>query len=248
MNFFKSNNKHRLLIYPFAILIFLIGLYFFYQSNFFAYRLLRAIICFGYLGLLFLFFKNSISKLFTIFLLLYGLSSLASIWYESNEIAILSTGLNFLSFLVVLVALFPKISFKKIKGFFLVAFIIMMIVNGFLMYQLIDMIREFTLSNFHFTIIICSTISLLFVSFLAFLYNDQYSTKATFVFLFVVIVILFSEIFRAFAYYNIAFGNIDVHISRLLLLISMCLLIEYNFINKKEEEILYIQKKKINPN
>ena len=134
------------------------------------------------------------------------------------------------------------------NGMFLVGFIIMMIVNGFLMYQLIDMIREFTLSNFHFAIVICSTIALLLVSFLAFLYNDQYSTKATFVFLFLVIVILFSEIFRSFAYYNIAFGDIDAHIARFLLLAGMCLLVEYNFINKKEEEILSIQKKKKDTN
>lgn len=234
----KSNKNYRLIIYPLALLFFIIGFYFFKQDDFFAYRLIRSIISFTYLGFLFWILKKYLAKIFILVLVLYGFSSLTAVWYENNLTAIVSSFFNFLCFLVIVLALFPKISFKKLKGFFLFGFIIMVLINGFLMYQLLGMISGLTLSNLHFAIIICSTITLLIASFLSFLYNDQYNTRATFTFLFFILSLIFTEVFRAFAYYDFAFGDLDAHIARVILLLAHCFLVEYVIIGKKEEELL----------
>jgi len=221
-----------------AILLFALGVYLHSIDNFLAYRGLRGFTCFAYLGLIFFTLRDRINFHLAVFLLFYGTSSFATIWYENNMIAILSTILNVISFLLLIWALLPKVNFRKMNKPFLIGFILVMLVNGYLLYRLIEMISNMSLSNTHLVLLAISTMALLFVGFLTLLYNHEYSTKGTVIFLMFVFQIIFAEVFRALAYYDLAYGNAAVHIARILLLGSMISLLNYSLAEKTNAEML----------
>lgn len=205
------------------------------------YRFVRGIISLTFLGLLLFYHGKKVYQPLIYFLFFYGISSIATVWYEINSLAILSMILNFLSFLVLVLALLPKVDLKKMNGMFLFGFIIMVLINSYLIYGLVKAIQGFSLSSFHFGFIVLSTMTLILSAFLVLLYNHTYSTKGTLYFLLFVFFIVFSEVFRALGYYNLAFGNIDVYIARILLIIAMCTLVKYSMVEKKNNEHLNIK-------
>ncbi|WP_147437283.1 hypothetical protein [Ulvibacter antarcticus] len=119
-----------------------------------------------------------------------------------------------------------------------VIFVVMVLIDGYLLYEFVQMIRELTLSSTHYVFTLISAMSFVFLGFLAILYNYIYSSKASLVFVLFVFTFIFAEVFRAIAYYDIAFGIASIHIARGLLLLSMCLLVHYCLLGKKDVEKL----------
>ena len=232
------HKNYIIVILVISIIFLLSGAYFHEVYNFTVYRLIRGIIPLSILVLLYYYHGKKVYQPISFFLLFYGLSSVATIWYENNIVATLSMFLNFLSFLVLIWALLPKVDLKKMRGLFLVGFILMVLVNGFLIYNLVIMIKSMSLSNMHFIILSISTIALILTAFLVLLYNHTYSTRGTLTFSIFVFLIVFSEVFRALAYYDLAFGDVDVYIARILLIVAMCVLVHYSMIEKKKQEHL----------
>lgn len=243
-NIFHKNYKTLTVVL--ALILFGLGLIAFYSltikqgdvSNFMAYRFMRAVVCFTYLTIIFLFQKKESNPLLISFLALYGTSSLLAIWYENNTLATLAMGLNVIAFLSLIRAILPKVEIFKFDWFHILSFLIMMIFNGFLGYQFIIMFKEFTLSNLHFTFIVLNTLGIVFVSYLGILFNHKYSSKNTLIFTGFVFLLLFTEVFRGIAYYDMAYGDFSAHIARALLIISLSLLIHYTFLVKKDKELL----------
>ena len=114
----------------------------------------------------------------------------------------------------------------------------MILLNGFLGYQFIIMFKEMTLSNIHFIFIVLNTFGIVLVSFLGLLYNHEYSTKSSLIFAGFILLLLFSEVFRGVAYYEIAYGDFSAHIARALLIISLILFMYYTFLVKRDDELL----------
>lgn len=237
-------NKHflyknyKIVILVISIILFLLGTYFHELNNFPIYRLIRGIIPLTFLGLLLFFHRKKVYHPLFYFLFFYGTSSIATVWYEINSLAVLSMIFNLLSFLVLIFALLPKVDLKKMKGLFLIGFVLMALINSYLIYSLIKSIQGFSLSSLHFGFIVLSTIALLLTAFLVLLYNHTYSTKGSLYFSLFVFSIVFSEVFRALGYYNLAFGDIDVYIARILLILAMCILVQYSMVEKKNNEHL----------
>lgn len=172
------------------------------------------------------------------FLLLYGSSSIATIWYDNPNIANISMGLNFAAFMVLIGALSPKINFKKMNGFFTGIFVVLILINGYLFYMFIEMIRDFTLNDFHFFLIFLGAMSLILSTLFCLLYNHAISSKTSLLFTLFVFIIVFAEVFRVIALYEFAYGNYSVYIARALVLLGISLLVHYELTEKKPSEVL----------
>ncbi len=243
----KYIKKHHLVfIQVIGLLLFCLSLFFYYQyknlitenSSFVIFRLLRSVVCFSYLLIMLFFHRNSNNKLILLFLFFYGSSSFLTVWYENNILAILAMAFNALSFLLLIIAIVPKIKKINIDFFVILCTFIMILLFGFLGYQFLVMFKEMTLSTLHFSLIVLSSFGIALALYAAILYNHKYSSKNSVVFTSFVFLLLFAEVFRGIAYYNIAYGDFSAHIARALLIISLSFLTHYSFLSKTEEERL----------
>ncbi|MEL6811580.1 MAG: hypothetical protein AAFP76_09620 [Bacteroidota bacterium] len=234
----QLKNAHIKVLVVLSLLFLAVSIYFHSIENFVVYRALRGVICFVFLGAAFLLHKHRVHSLVVTFLLLYGGSSIATVWYENSVIATLSMALNFSAFMLLIGALSPKIAFKKMNVLFTAIFIILVLVNAYLLYIFIEMIRDFAHGELHYFMIMLGAMSLVIAGFLALLYNHQLSTKGSLLFTVFVFVLVFAEVFRAIAYYDFAYGNFSVYTARALLLLGVALLIHYDLIHKKTSEVL----------
>ncbi len=114
----------------------------------------------------------------------------------------------------------------------------MILFSGFLGYQFINMFKEMTLSNIHLIFIVLNTLGIVTISFLGLLYNHKYSTRNSLIFVGFIFLLLFSEVFRGIAYYDIAYGDYSAYIARALHIISVILLMHYSFLRKNDNELL----------
>ena len=207
-------------------------------AQFLYYRVARATICYAYLLFILLVHGNRANPLIVLFLFFYGTSSLATIWYEINIVASIAMGLNFVSFLFLIKATFPKINLKKMSTALLISCGVMILINGYLLYLLLGMIKGMTLSDVHFLLTILNSMSLFMAAFFAFLYYHTYSTRPSLIFMLAVFLIAFCEVFRAIAYYDIAYGTAAVYIARALLILGLSFMTIYTFTRKSEVEAL----------
>ncbi|MFK5982267.1 MAG: hypothetical protein QM499_05075 [Flavobacteriaceae bacterium] len=208
------------------------------EFDYMPYRLLRGVICFVYLIIITSFKKKESNKLISAFLFFYGASSIVTIWYENNFLATLSMGLNVLSFLSLIWAIFPKVNILKMDSFHILCLVVMLGINGFLGFQFIESFKEMTLSSLHFSFIAFNALGIVFLSYLSILYTHKYSTKNTMIFSGFIFLLLFTEVFRGVSYYDIAYGDLSAHIARALLIVSISFLVHYGFLAKTEEEAL----------
>lgn len=234
----KETNPYKIILVLLGIIVFVVGFYFHKAENFLVYRFLRGFVSFLFLAVLLWYKRKNVNKLLVLFLILYGLSSILTIGYENSNFATIALVCNVLSFVVLAAALLPKVNFKKIKGTFLVLFIVVGGVIAYLLFELIRLFINFSLGSLHAIFICLSAIVFLMVTYFSFLYNHRYSTRASLVFLLFNIILVFAEVFRAIAYYQIAYGSLSVHISRLLLITAMALLVHYCFLPKTKDEQL----------
>jgi len=183
-----------------------------------------------------IFQKRKINIFLLAFIFFYTASSFSTIWYENEYLATLSMGLNSLSFLSLIVYVIPKIKDIKIDFFVISSFTLIGLILSYLGYQFVFSFKEFTLSNLHYFFIILNVFFIVIITFLGILYNHKLSSKISLLFMGFVIALLFAEVFRGIAYYNLLNENISVHISRGLFIISMAIFSIYALLNNKENE------------
>lgn len=208
------------------------------QRDFLVYRGLRGVICVAFLIMMTVFSKRRPNAIIFGFLILYSISSFLTIWYENNILAISSMVANFLAYIVLIVGLIPKVSFRKMNLTLVILFALLVGLNGYLLYELVLMIKNFTQSNLHYLFILLGAMSLVIVAFFALLYNYIYSSKASLIFTLSIFTMIFNEVFRAIGYYDFAYGDISVYAARALLIIGLALLLNYALLDKKSTEVL----------
>ena len=236
LEFFRKNYRAVLTIS--ALLLLVISIVVHLQADYSFYRLLRAVSCFTFLGFLFLFKGKNTPTLMALFLMLYGASSVLTIWYENSSAAILALALNFIAYMCLIVAVAPNASFKKMNGYFIALFLILVLFCGYLLVEFIRMINESNLNSTVYFLMLLIALTLVALAFLSLTYNYNYSTKPSMIFTGFVFVLIFSEVFRVSGYYDFALGDIAVYISRGLFLIAMSLLVHFVMQDKKVEEQL----------
>lgn len=232
------HKRHVKVLGILSVLFLIASIYFYRQDSFVIFRGLRGVICFAFLALMYFFQQKSVNWVVAVFLLLYGSSSIATIWYDNPNIANISMGLNFAAFMVLIGALSPKINFKKMNGFFASIFVVLILINGYLFYMFIEMIRDFALNDFHFFLIFLGAMSLILSTLFCLLYNHEISSKTSLLFTLFVFILVFAEVFRVIALYEFAYGNYSVYIARALVLLGISLLVHYELTEKKPSEVL----------
>ena len=230
--------KHVKVLALLSILLLILSIYVHSTENFAVYRGLRGAICFSFLTVLFFYRKKKVNVIVIAFLLLYGISSFVTIWYENSLWAIISMALNVIAFLVLIRALWPKISFKKMTALFAIFSGLLLLVNVYLLYIFVEMMRGFTSGNLHYVFIMIGSMSLVVTGFFSLLYNHKFSSRASLIFTLFVVALVFAEVFRAIGYYDFAYGNFSVYIARALLLLGCALLAHYELMDKKPTEVL----------
>lgn len=232
----SDRRRIRFVIITGAIL-FVLSAFFLIQSEFKVYRLFRAGICLTFLFFLLKFSRMPISKTLIFFISFYGASSLMSIWYEYEVAAVLTLVLNTLAYISLIIALLPKTSFKMNLAFKII-FILLVLVNGYLLYLLIEMIRDFGQGNTTYALMLISTFTGVILGFLALLYNHTFGSKASIVFCVFVFGIIFAEVFRAIGYYDFGYGDAAVYLARILLIVSLGYLVYFSMLPKELDEQL----------
>ena len=206
-----------------------------YDETTLYYRGMRGVVSVVYFVFLILINKKNTSTLLSVFLLVYALSSFLTVWYEIGILATLSLGLNFVALLALIFYMPPKVQFKNINIFFAIIFIIFLLVIGFLLFGLVDMIKDFSLNSAHYGFMLLVALNSAILCFLTIIYNHQKSSKGSLIFTIFVVLLVFSEVFRAIAYYDLGYGVYGVYLARILLIMSNALLIHYTVINEGEK-------------
>lgn len=220
-----------------SIALFIVSLVAHEYENWPIYRGLRGVVSFAFLGLLLLLNLKRVNYYYlTGFLFFYGASSFATIWYENNIIAIIAMILNFVAFIFLILEVYPRVSFVKMDALFTIFFLVLVLFNAYLLYEFIEMIRDFTLSNAHYIFMILGAMSLVVVAYLTLLSNYHLSSEASFVFTLFVFSMIFCEIFRAIGYYNFAYGEVAVYIARGLLIFGTSLSVHFSVLEAKNEK------------
>lgn len=114
--------------------------------------------------------------------------------------------------------------------------VVVAVVIGYLLYHLLLMIREQVTDPILFYSMVFMSGSLFLLGIFVFLYNHEYNTKATLVFSFFGIFLIFSETFRGIGYYQLAFSDFSNNFARVLLIISLGILVYYSFLEKNDDE------------
>lgn len=206
------------------------------QEDYGTYRFLRGLISFSFLAVIIWYKKSKTNILLVLFLLCYGISSFATMAYEDKKIAMLSLMLNFVSLLFIIKALWPRASLKNLGVTLTVVFAALIVVNGYLFYQFITMLKDFAFGNLHYAAMILGAMALVVCSFLSLVYNHSSSSKASLVFTIFVFLIVFAEVFRAIAYYDFGFGNTSVYVARIIIILSTALLAHYAIMPKEPKD------------
>lgn len=195
---------------------------------------MRALIAFSALIYLGSVHGNMLPYWISLFLMFLGLSSAAALWYENPLMATVTIVLDFASIIVLIVYVFSKIKFKQIIKRLSFVFLAIVILNGYLLLQFIDLFKEMTLSYTHYVFVFLTAISIIFLGFLTLAYNHFFNSGSTFVFTGFVFLFIFAEVFRAFGYYDLAYSVAFVYLARILLVLAVCTLVHFTFLEKKE--------------
>lgn len=206
------------------------------SHNFFLFRLLRGIICFTTLVYLVAAHGKSLQKWIFGFLLFYGASSITTVWFENSIMASVSMILNFIAFLMLLWYIVPKFKLRNLTKAFTLLFVLMVLVNGYLFIQFVELMKEMTLSQVQYIFMILCAFCGILLGFLALFCNHFQNTRQSMAYTLLVFLIIFAEIFRAIGYYNLAYNPSFVYLGRIFLVLSLCVLVHLSFLDFKIEK------------
>ncbi len=223
-----------------AVFFIILSITFHLFNNFFMFRLLRGIICYTTLIYLLIVHRENIQKWLVGFLFFYGASSITTVWYEDGTMASVSMILNFMAFLMLLLYVVPKFSLRKITKVFTLLFILMVIVNGYLFLQLVELMKIMTLNYTQYIFMILSASCGILLGFLALFYNHYDNSRQSMAFTLLIFFIIFAEIFRGIGYYNLADGFAFVYLARIFFVFSLCVLVHFSFLDLKNTKSLKV--------
>lgn len=172
-----------------------------------------------------------------LFLIFYGCSSMLTIGYENKWWATTAMLFNCIAYLFLLFPLYKKVNFQKMSFWLKIVFLLMMGINGYLLYTFITSLESLTHDIFHYGAIVLGAMELIILAFLALLYNYVISNKNSLVFIGFVFALIFGEVFRGLAYYDFGLGNTPVYLARALVIMTIIFFTIYMLSNKKEEEL-----------
>jgi len=234
----QIQRKHITVAAVLSVLLFLLGVYL-YRSNYQEfYRALRGVIPLSFLVVLFIYKGRNVNWLSVTFLLLFGAANILGIWYQTSVYGHLYMILNTCAFLLLIGAMSPKISFKKLNLYFASFSILLVLVNAYLLFVFVELIRDYALGELHYFLVMMSSMCLVITGIFSLLYNHRYSSKVSLLFTFFVFVLIFAEVFRVISFYDLAYENFSEHLSRALLLLGCSLLVHYEMVEKKAIEVL----------
>ncbi|MDC8000694.1 hypothetical protein POV26_06575 [Aequorivita todarodis] len=201
--------------------------------NYFLFRLLRGIICYTALAYLLIAHGRHIQKWMVGFLFFYGASSITTVWYENSTMASVSMILNFTAFLMLLGYVVPKFKLENLTKTFTLLFILMVLVNGYLFFQLIELMKAMTLNYTQYIFMMLSAFCGILLGFLALFHNHFYNTPQSMSFTLLVFLIIFAEIFRGIGYYDLAFSMFFVYLARIFLILAIYVSVHFSFLDLK---------------
>lgn len=232
--FFRN---HKVGIIILAILFISISILIHHYNNYFLYRLLRGIICYTTLIYLLLAHGKKIQKWIVGFLFFYGTSSITTVWFENGTMASISMILNFIAFIMLLWYVVPKFKIEKLTKSFTLLFILIVIINGYLFIQLIEMMKAMTLNYTQYIFMLLSAFCGIFLAFMALFYNHFYNTRQSMAFTILVFLIIFAEIFRGIGYYDLANSIFFVYLARIFLVLSLSVLVHFSFLDLNKNSV-----------
>ncbi|TXD72604.1 hypothetical protein [Aequorivita antarctica] len=221
-----------------AVFFIILSIVVYAYQNVFLFRLLRGIICYTTLLYLLIAHGKNIQKWLIGFLFFYGASSITTVWYENSIMASISMILNFISFLMLLWYIVPKFNLRKLTKTFTILFILMILVNGYLFIQLVELMKEMTLNYTQYVFMILSAFCGILLAFLALFYNHFYNTAQSMAFTLLIFLIIFAEIFRGIGYYKLTDSIAFVLLARVLLVLSLYTLVHFSFLDLKNPKSL----------
>ncbi|MEL6811581.1 MAG: hypothetical protein AAFP76_09625 [Bacteroidota bacterium] len=200
------------------------------------FRGMRAVTSFLIL-LILIFYGRSINKRIKLHLLLYGLSSVFTIWYENEWAAVASLVLSFLAMLASIWEIFPRLVFKRMHYLIVSALLAVSIINGWLLYSFIDILSQSINSYYIVASIYLSTGTFFILTVLAFIYYNEANTSTSLVFVFYLIFLIFAEVFRGAGYYQVIDSVLGQYFARVLLVTATLLLYHYSLLKVKGVKI-----------
>lgn len=225
--FFKS---HKI-----GLAIFAVGFIFFSfavhgSENYLLFRFLRGFICLAALVYLLIALGRKNQKWIVGFLFFYGASSIATVWYENSIMAAGSMILNLVAFCMLLSYVVPKFELKNLTKTFALLFVLTMAINGYLLFQLIGLMKAMTLSQTQYIFMVLCTICVVLLGFLALFHNHYDNTPQSMAFTLLVFLIIFAEVFRGIGYYNLAYSVHFVYLARIFLVLAICVCVHFSFL------------------
>lgn len=233
----KTRSYKRVLLIT-SVLLLGVSIWIHLLGNFPIYRLVRGFISLVFLGIVVAYIKKETNPILATFLLIYSVSSICTVWYENATIAAISLFLNFFAYLFLVKALWPKASFKNLGIVLTLVFVLLVIINAYLLYEFISKLRDVANGSLHYAAMLLGAMSLVITGILSLLYNHSFNTKASLAFTVAIFLFIFAEIFRAIGYYDFGFGNASVYIARIMLIIATGLMAHFMLMPKTVEEKL----------
>tara|TARA_R110002050_G_scaffold166578_1_gene297157 strand:- start:595 stop:1320 length:726 start_codon:yes stop_codon:yes gene_type:complete len=234
MEFFRKNYKVILAII--AIGFITVSIFLHTSENYFWYRLVRGIFGYSILILLLTAYGRKVPKWIVGFLVLNGASCITTIWFENEMMASITMILAFVSFLMFFSYVIPKIRFVHFTTIFSLLFIVILFVNGYLFIQLIEAMKDFTLSETQYVVMLLSGICASLIGFFALHQNHIYNNSQSMTFMILVILLIFAGIFRGIGYYNLVYGNVFIYLARILYALSLWVLFHFAVMEIKIKE------------
>lgn len=168
---------------------------------------------------------------------LYGASSFLTIWFEQEWMSVFAMLLNFGAWLVLILWIVPRLQFRKITGILLLTMIAVGIINGYLLYQFIQLLAASITSAYLMAAIILSTLTFFVLFVLIFIYNNESSTRASLTLVFAAIFLIFAEVLRGSGYYALIDEVNSQNLARVLLVTGVALLYHFGYLELKASSL-----------
>lgn len=217
-------------------LLLVVSFLYYELDNFSMYRLLRGFVSLVFLGIVIFYTKKKTNLVLASFLFIFGISSISTVWYENASIAVVSLFLNLFACILLIIALWPKASFKNLGIVLTVVFILMVIINAYIFYEFISKLRDFANGSLNYVVMLLVSIAVVIIGFLSLLYNHSCNTKTSLVFTMAIFLFIFAGVFRAISYYGFGYGDVSIYVARFTFITANAMLAHFMLMPKTEKE------------
>ncbi len=209
----KSFSFHGYALISITVVLSVLSFYLNYFDELFLFRLARGFITLIFILYLVSFHKNKTStllSLLSLFLILYMCANFFAVWFEISLFPNLMVAFMIIAALALILYILPKLKDARKTTNFKIVIAIIVLVNLVLLLGLVNAILEnFDDDVFHFEMLIGTSLVGV-ISCLSLLFNYHRSSSASLSFSAFWFTLVFSEVFRAIGYYNIAYEDFSV--------------------------------------